>query len=147
MTTPGSQDQPDRYPACGRAAQLGVVAALAVLAGIVSTLAVAPPPPAEAQPTQSAAAPSGLLAVAGQVSPGTYGLYLVDVQARSVVVYEYVPTKRQLHLRAARSAVYDLQLEQYNTAPKVSEVADMVRQARTLEEIPPGPTNGPNPQE
>jgi hypothetical protein len=86
-----------------------------------------------------------MFAVAGQISPDTYGLYLVDPQSRNVVLYEYVPSQRRLHLRAARSIAYDLQLESYNTEPDPGDVADMVRKARRISETttqPRQPTGG-----
>lgn len=109
--------------------------ALSGVAAVVLTLALRPGPTASAQATQQGQAPTGLLAVAGQVTPDTYGLYLVDPVQGSVVVYEYVPSARhRLQLRAARTVTYDLQLESYSTEPEPSEIAEMVRSARRISE-------------
>ena len=111
-----------------------LVVGLAVAGGGVVTLALLPMPTASAQSAQYGRQPGEMFAVAGLISPDTYGLYLVDPQGRSVVLYEYVPSQRRLHLRAARSIAYDLQLESYNTEPDPGDVADMVRKARRIPE-------------
>ena len=115
-----------------RAVQWSVIIAVSLVAAAAWTLANIDLPSASAQAVQAGGEPAGMFAVAGQITPDTYGLYVVDPKRGSVVVYEYVPARRQLHLRAARSIVYDLQLESYNTAPDPAEVADMVRRARTI---------------
>ncbi len=77
--------------------------------------------------------------MSGQLSPGTFGLYLVDEQRGTMAVYEYLPAERKLTLRAARAFAYDLALEQYNTEPSPAEVAKMVNQARRIPETSPAP--------
>jgi len=75
------------------------------------------------------------MAVAGPLTPTTFGLYLVDTERRTLAVYEIVPQGRDsriLHLRAARTLMFDTQLEAYNTAPDPAEIAEMVRQARRI---------------
>lgn len=127
-----------RWPA-GRAAQACVVAVLALGAAAVGSLALWPSTPAGAQTTSAEEPVAGIFAVAGQISPGTYGLYLVDEQHGTMAVYEYVPAERRLHLRAARAFSYDLALEAYNTEPSPAEVARMVNQARRIPETSPAP--------
>ena len=130
-----------RQPGLARAV---VVAALALGAAVALVLAAWPSSPARAQspaewPAEEQPARTGMFAVAGQISPNTYGLYLVDPQRGGLAVYEYVPAERRLHLRAARAFSYDLQLESYNTEPSPGEVADMVNQARRLSETTTAP--------
>ena len=115
-----------------RTVQYAVVIAVAAIAVGVLTATNIGLPSASAQAVQAGGQPDGMFAVAGQITPDTYGLYVVDAKRGSVVIYEYVPSERQLHLRAARTMVYDLQLESYNTAPEPAEVADMVRRARRI---------------
>ncbi|NQU76687.1 MAG: hypothetical protein HQ546_10280 [Planctomycetes bacterium] len=109
-----------------------VVVALAMAAMGALVAAIGPLPAASAQPTQTSGQPTAMFAVAGQITPKTYGLYLVDLQREAIVVYEYVPSDRRLELRAARTAVYDLQLESYNTQPPPGEIAEIVRKARRI---------------
>lgn len=117
-----------------RAAQCGALASLALAAVFLWWLALGPMNDAEAQRVTAAEA-AGLFAVAGQITPETFGLYVLDPRRESLAVYEYVPNPRtgpRLHLRAARSVMFDLQLESYNTEPSPMEIADMVRQARRV---------------
>ena len=134
-----ASENPCNRPPRRRLTQLCVVAAVAMAAGMLLAGAGEPLPTASAQPVSTGGRPMEIFAVAGQITPDTYGLYLVDAKRGSVVVYEYVPAERQLHLRAARSTVYDLQLEAYNTSPDPAEVADMVRRARRISETTPSP--------
>jgi hypothetical protein len=131
----------DRHWHDGRAGQTCILALLALCAAAALTFALWPASPASAQTSGQAPAPeapaSDIVAVAGQISPGTYGLYLVDQQRGSLAVYEYVPAEHMLHLRAARSIGYDLALESYNTQPSPAEVAKMVNQARRIPETSP----------
>ena len=110
-----------------------LVALLACVGTALAVTAWLSPDPGYAQAVQqTGGAAQGMLAVAGQVSPGTYGVYLVDLDRGSLTVYEYNAPVRQLRLMAARSYIYDRQLEAYNTVPPPAEVADMVRQARRI---------------
>ena len=79
---------------------------------------------------------AGLFAVAGQITRDTYGLYLVDVERRTICVYQYVPTTRKLHLRAARNITFDVQLDNYNTELAPQEVKKLVEQHRRLKDQP-----------
>jgi hypothetical protein len=108
------------------------VALLAVIAAVLIIVACQANSPAYAQPIGAGGEPQGVFAVAGQISRDAYGLYLVDPQQSTVVVYEYNPGTRRLRLAASRTFLFDRQLESYNTDPLPSEVADMVRQARRI---------------
>lgn len=76
----------------------------------------------------------GLFAVAGQITRDTYGMYLVDAQRGTICVYQYVPTTRKLHLRAARNITFDLQLDAYNTELPPQEIKKLVEQHKRLKE-------------
>ncbi len=67
-----------------------------------------------AQPV-SAGGARGIFAFSGQLSKGSYGVYLVDVDAMTLWVYEYLPQKGCLRLAGARTWRYDRYLENYNT--------------------------------
>ena len=74
----------------------------------------------------------GLFAVAGQVTRGTYGMYLVDQKRGSVCLYEYDANTQKLHLRASRNITFDLMLDAYNTEILPHEVKTLVEQHRRL---------------
>lgn len=75
---------------------------------------------------------SPVLAVAGQISGETYGLYLFDRRSRIITMYEWVPATRKLRLLAARNTTYDQQLDEYNTEPPPSEIQKLVQQGERL---------------
>ncbi len=112
-----------------------VVIALAVASlGLIMGL-VWPTSTAMAQATGAEGVAGRMFVVAGQLTAKTYGLYLVDLERESLLVYEYTPHAQGgkcLQLRAARTLRFDTQLESYNTSPDPAEVADMVRQARKI---------------
>ncbi len=121
-----------------------IVASLAVAAALLGANLLAPPRPAEAQTGSasgsgggSAGAAGEIFAVAGQISRDTYGLYLLDNRNGTICLYEYVPTTRKLRLVAARTFIYDRQLDSYNTEPTPRDVAKLVAEARRLKEVTP----------
>ena len=65
------------------------------------------------QPVVSGGA-RGVFAFSGQLSKGAFGVYMVDVDAMTTWVYEYLPQKGCLRLAAARTWRYDRYLEDYN---------------------------------
>jgi len=89
-------------------------------------------------PTHSAGA-GGAFIVAGQITPDTYGLYLVDTQHATIALYEYQPSSRKLRLLAARTYMFDVQLDEYNTELSPREVKKLVAQQKRLENTPAQP--------
>jgi hypothetical protein len=75
---------------------------------------------------------SSLMAVAGRVSGQVYGIYLVDTETRTMALYQWEPNKRRLRWMASRNFSYDLQIEDYNTEMKPSEVKKLAEQADRL---------------
>jgi hypothetical protein len=69
--------------------------------------------PAFAQAVSSGGA-RGIFAFSGQLSKNTFGVYMVDVDAMTTWVYEYLPQKGCLRLAAARTWRYDRYLENHN---------------------------------
>jgi hypothetical protein len=70
----------------------------------------------------------GFHAFTGQLDRNTWGLFMMDVDAGNVWVYEYLPRKRSLKLVAARSFTHDRYLEDYNTEePSPLQVAELLR--------------------
>jgi len=102
-----------------------------------------------AQPGQAAAAAradtSGVFVVPAQFDKDLWGAYLVDTRAGTIVVYLYSPNERRLKLTAARTFVYDRYLENYNTDPSPSEIAEIISKARLIRPEQPGGTDGGKP--
>ena len=69
--------------------------------------------PALAQAVTSGGA-RGVFAFSGQLSKGSYGVYVADVDAMTIWVYEYLPQKGCLRLASARTWRYDRYLENHN---------------------------------
>lgn len=68
----------------------------------------------------------GLFAFSGQLSKTTYGVYMVDLDAMTTWVYEYLPQKGCLRLAAARTWRYDRYLENYNICDLPPEVVEQM---------------------
>lgn len=75
-----------------------------------------------------------VFALAGQISKDTYGLYLVDMKNSTICVYR-LANNGQLRLAAARTFIYDCQLDSYNTEPLPKDVAKLVARAKRLKDI------------
>ena len=92
-------------------------------------------------PAVGAAGDGSVLAVAGQITRDTYGLYLVDLKNRTICVYQWVTKKREpkLKLIAARTYAFDRELDEYNTEPSPRKIKGLVGQARRLDDDRPGP--------
>jgi len=108
-----------------------LVVALAAAAGLLLVELLRPAAPAEAQVTTAASA-GNIIAVAGQVTSDSYGLYLFDRESNIMTVYQWVPGAQKLRLLAARNCTFDLQLDDYKTEPPPKEIRRIVREARSL---------------
>jgi len=86
--------------------------------------------PVYGQPVTSGGA-RGVFAFSGQLSKGAYGVYMVDVDAMTVWVYEYLPQKGCLRLAAARTWRYDRYLENHNICDLPPDIVEqMVEEQR-----------------
>ena len=94
--------------------------------------------PATAQDTAGGGT-EGVFAIAGQVTPETYGLYLVDVRRGTICLYQYLPSTRKLRLMAARTFALDRQMENYNTEPDPREIKKLVAEQKPLSGPPTSP--------
>lgn len=73
----------------------------------------------------------GVFAFSGQLTKGTYGVYLVDTDAMTVWVYEYLQQKGCLRLAGARTWRYDRYLENHNVCDLPPDVVEkMVEEQR-----------------
>ncbi len=117
----------------GSAARWGMVMLLAVIVVMLGRELVSSPAPADAR-TGWAGQDGKVFAIAGQVTKDTYGLYLVDMKNGTICVYQFLDNGR-LRLMAARTFIYDCQLDSYNTEPLPRDVAKLVAKARRLKDI------------
>ena len=114
----------------GSAGRLLVVILLSVIATCLLIQAIGADSSAYAQ--AGANSSRGIIAVAGQLSQDTYGMYLVDLESGTMSVYQCTPDLKRLRLVASRTFVYDLQLDEFNTEPAPREIKSMVEQHRRL---------------
>ena len=73
----------------------------------------------------------GVFAFSGQLSKGTYGVYVVDTDAMTIWVYEYLSQKGCIRLAGARTWRYDRYLENHNVCDLPPDVVEkMVEEQR-----------------
>ena len=85
-------------------------------------------------PATTAGGMKNVFVVAGQITKDTYGLYLVDVEYGTICMYDWVPQKQKLRLMAARTFLFDRQLDDYNTEISPGEIKKLVAQQKRLGE-------------
>jgi len=88
--------------------------------------------PAYAQSVRGGGA-RGVFAFTGELTKGTHGVFMVDVDAGTIWCYEFVPGKRKLRLVAARDWRFDRYLENFETEPPpevIQEILEEQRQAK-----------------
>ncbi|HKQ47096.1 MAG TPA: hypothetical protein VJZ71_03380 [Phycisphaerae bacterium] len=77
----------------------------------------------------------GVFAFTGQLDKNSYGLFMVDVDNRTVWCYQYLPSTRKLRLVAARSFSHDRYLEDHNfEGPTIEVVKQMLEEQRRIKE-------------
>src|SRR5947207_1868499 len=79
-------------------------------------------PAALAQHQAPIAGGGGVFIMPAQFSVNTWGCYLLDIDAQTVVAYQFYPGDRQLRFVAARNYRYDRRLGNYNTSPPPPEI-------------------------
>ena len=77
------------------------------------------------QPVSSSGA-RGVFAFSGELSKGNFGVYMVDVDAMTMWVYEYLPQKGCMRLAAARTWRYDRYLENHNVCDLPPDVVEQM---------------------
>lgn len=84
---------------------------------------------------QPIAGGAGFYLMPAQFDANRWGCYVMDVDAQTLVAYQYNPRgptgNPVLQLMAARSFRYDRQLENYNTHPRPSDVRGLAQQQGT----------------
>jgi len=69
----------------------------------------------------------GVYLMPGQIAPNTWGVYMMDIDAQTLMVYQYTPGDNQLKLKASRSFQYDRKLKNFNSGnPTPAEVKELV---------------------
>ncbi len=77
----------------------------------------------------------GIFAFTGQLDKNSYGVYMMDVDNRTLWCYQYLPATRKMRLVAARSFDYDRYLEDYcNDGPTKEEVKGILDDQRRIKE-------------
>jgi hypothetical protein len=77
----------------------------------------------------------GVFAFTGQLDKNSYGLFMVDVDNRTVWCYQYLPSTRKMRLVAARSFSHDRYLEDHNfEGPTIEVVKQMLGEQRRIKE-------------
>lgn len=95
-------------------------------------------PAAFAQNQAPIAGGGGVFVMPAQLSPQTWGCYLLDIDAQTLSCYQYWPGEKKLRLHAARTYKYDRRLENFNTDnPTPKEVQALINKANV------GPAVGP----
>jgi len=84
---------------------------------------------AVARATTDPAVGGKVLAVAGRLTSDTNGLFLVDLDNETILVYQYSSDKNRLRFSAARTFAYDRRLEDYSTSPSPEQIRGMVDRA------------------
>lgn len=135
---------PDRRPNRALTAALWANAVLlggvlVVLLGRSNTPSLLPAAFAQQPPI---AGGGGVFIMPGQVQSNVWGAYLLDVDAKTICVYQYFPGEKKLRLSAARSYKYDTKLENFNADnPSPREVKALVERQNAAAADNPGEKN------
>ena len=73
---------------------------------------------------------AGVFVMPCQLATNQWGCYLMDIDAKTLVVYQYEPGIRQLRYVAARYFEHDRKLHDMSTSPPTEEVRQMVEKAK-----------------
>jgi len=87
---------------------------------------------------------AGVFIVPAQFSPNLFGVYLMDIDAQTIMAYRYLGDTNQLKLVAARNFRYDRKLGNYNTLPPPMEIQGYVEnEAQTRDRVMQRPNDRP----
>jgi len=114
-------------------------ALLAIIAILMLTRTGGPSllPAAFAQNQPPIAGGAGVFVMPCQVQTNVWGAYMLDVDAKTLAIYQYLPGDKRLRLLAARSYKYDTRLENFNTDnPTPREVRALVERQQAAPEVP-----------
>ncbi len=108
------------------------VALLALVAAVLVSEVGFGVPAAHGQGGAGIERSENVFVVAGQITPDTYGIYLVDTEHHRLCMYQWLPSSRKLRLLAVRNYSYDLLLDEYNTEKLPREIKQLVEEGRPL---------------
>lgn len=91
---------------------------------------------AQQQP-QPIAGGGGLFLMPGQLSPSTWGCYVMDVDRQTLLVYQYSPGERMLRFMAGRDFSQDRRIRRYNTEPSPDEIRNLADKEADMGRIIP----------
>jgi hypothetical protein len=100
------------------------------------------------QAPQPIAGGAGLFLMPAQLSSSTWGCYVMDVDAQTLMAYQYYAGDRRMRLMAARDISSDRKLGEFNTdGPTPTEVRAWVakQQDNTRQNVPAGNAAPGNP--
>jgi hypothetical protein len=81
---------------------------------------------------------NGLFVMPAQLSPNTWGCYLLDSEHRTLCVYQFSPAEKLLRFAAGRNVENDRYLGDFNTIPSPEEIKDLVkRESEGVRATPP----------
>jgi hypothetical protein len=94
----------------------------------------------QAQPPAPSAS---VVIMPAQLSPNTWGCYVMDSQNQTLSVYQYTPGDHDLRLAAARDIQYDRKLGDFNTSPPPADIRKMIERAQEAARIAPTTERSP----
>ena len=98
-------------------------------------------PAAMGQAQQPIAGGGGVFIMPAQIAPNTWGTYMMDIDAQTLMVYQYTPNDNQLRLKASRSFKFDRRLTDFNVGqPTPGEVEELWKRQQQNQR---GSTNQP----
>ena len=105
--------------------------AIVVLLAVIATALVMDGKDGVAMAQAGPVGARGIFMLPAQLAPNAYGVVMMDVDTGTLWCYEYVASKQQLRLAAARSWIFDRYLEEYNvmdlTSADVEKLVEDVR--------------------
>jgi hypothetical protein len=117
---------------------LGLLAGAVLLRGSEANPHAVPGllPTAWASTQQPIAGGGGLYLMPAQLSSNVWGVYVMDVDRQSLMVYHFDPGAKRLNFIAARELVHDRQLGNYNTFPDPAEIKSIAEKEKQTDRLP-----------
>lgn len=92
--------------------------------------------PAALAQDQPIAGGGGLFLMPAQLASNVWGVYVMDVDRQSLMVYHFDPAGKRLNFVAARELTHDRMLGNYNTFPDPLEIRNIAEQEREKGRLP-----------
>ncbi len=87
---------------------------------------------------QPIAGGGGLYLMPAQLASNVWGVYVMDVDRQSLMVYQFDASGKRLNFLAAREVTHDRQLGNYNTFPSPQEIRNIAEKERQTGRLPEG---------